>query len=225
MPDKGITTKRTLIDRANSSLVIIAGVAAFVTVFSLIATKTLISQATYQNRVLKAKHEAVAQLRSDITAANQLETSYQAFTTTTQNVIGGDPQGSGEKDGDNAKIILDALPSTYDFPALANSLEKLIQDANGLSITNINGTDDEATQGANTSSAKPTPVPIPFQIGASGSYQSVQALVSEFERSIRPVQIQTITISGDQANLTLNITAQTYYQPAKSLNISTKVVK
>jgi hypothetical protein len=225
MADKGITTKRALIDKANGSLVVVAGIAAFLTVFCLVASKTLISQAGYQNRVLKAKHAAVAQLRSDITAGNQLQTSYQAFTTTTQNAIGGDPNGSGEKDGDNAKIILDALPSNYDFPALATSLEKLIQEANGLKIANITGTDDEAAQSSNSTSATPQPVPMPFQVGVEGNYQAVQSLVTELEHSIRPFQIMTVTISGDQSDLTMTLTAQTYYQPAKSLNISTKVVK
>jgi hypothetical protein len=224
MADKSITTKRALIDKANSSLVIVAGVAAFLTVFCLVASKTLISQAAYQNRVLKAKHTAVAQLRSDITAGNQLQSSYKAFTSTTQNAIGGDPTGSGEKDGDNAKIILDALPSTYDFPALATSIEKLIGDA-GVQINSITGTDDEAAQSANTSSASPQPVPMPFQLTVDGNYQAVQTLIGEFEHSIRPFQIQTLTIAGDQSDLTLTLTAQTFYQPAKSLNISTKVVK
>lgn len=225
MADKNITTKRALIDRANSSLVVVAGVAAFVTVFSLVASKTLISQAAYQNRVLKAKHVAVAQLRSDITASEQLQTSYEAFTSTTQNAIGGDPHGSGEKDGDNAKIILDALPSTYDFPALTTSIEKLIDDASGLKILSISGTDDEANQAGNNTSNTPQPVPMPFQLSVEGNYQSIQALVNGFEHSIRPFQVQTITISGDQSDLTMNLTAQTYYQPAKTLNISTKVVK
>jgi hypothetical protein len=175
--------------------------------------------------VLKAKHTAVSQLRSNITASNQLKSSYVAFTTTTQNAIGGDPQGKGEKDGDNAKIVLDALPSTYDFPALATSLEKLIEDANGLTISSISGTDDETTQTANTASNSPQPVPMPFQISVTGNYGAVQSLISEFEHSIRPFQIQSITIAGDQTNLTTSLTAQTYYQPAKLLNIGTKVVK
>lgn len=225
MPDRTITTKRALIDRANSSLVIIAGAAAFVTVFALVASKTLISQATYQNRVLKAKHAAVAQLRSDITAANQLETSYQAFTSTTQNAIGGDPQGNGPKDGNNSKVILDALPSTYDFPALATSLQKLITDVNGLKTGSINGSDDEVAQAANTSSSTPQPVAMPFQVSVGGDYSSIQQFISEYEHSIRPLQILTMSLSGDQSNLSLNLSAQTYYQPAKSLNISTKVVK
>ena len=225
MADKGFMTKRALIDRANSSLVIIAGVAAFVTVFSLVASKTLISQAAYQNRVLKAKHTAVSQLRSDITAANQLEKSYQAFNSTTQNIISGDPLGGGEKDGNNAKIVLDALPSTYDFPALTTSIEKLIESVNGLTIASISGTDDEATQSANSSSSTPTPVAMPFEVGVHGSYDAVQQFINEFEHSIRPFQIQKVNISGNQSDLSLDVTAQTFYQPAKSLNISTKVVK
>ncbi|MGH7241156.1 MAG: hypothetical protein ACREGB_02565, partial [Candidatus Saccharimonadales bacterium] len=66
MAGNGITSKRVLIDKANSSLVAMTAVAAFLTVFSLVASKTLFSQLAYQNRVLKEKHTTVAQLRSDI---------------------------------------------------------------------------------------------------------------------------------------------------------------
>lgn len=225
MADKLITSKRTFIDQANSSLVVIAGLAAFLTIFSLVASKTLFSQLAYQNRVLKEKHTTVARLRSDLTAANQLENSYQAFTHTTTNVIGGDVQGKGPKDGNNAKIILDALPSNYDFPALTTSLEKLITDVGGLSITSISGTDDEVAQKSNTSSAKPEAVPMPFTIVVEGNYPAIQQLVGRFESSIRPFQVQNMNLTGDQSDLTLTLVAQTFYQPAKSVNITTKVVK
>jgi hypothetical protein len=225
MGGKGITSKRALIDKANSSLVIITGLAAFLTVFSMVASKTLFSQLAYQNRVLKEKHATVVRLRSNITAANELEGSYKAFTNTTTNVIGGDSQGNGERDGNNAKIILDALPSNYDFPALATSLEKLTTGVSGLTISSISGTDDEVAQGANSSSTKPQAVPMPFTVVVSGNYQAVQQVIGKFEHSIRPFQIQNMTLGGDQSNLSLTITAQTFYQPAKSLNIGTKVVK
>jgi hypothetical protein len=225
MGGKGITSKRALIDKANSSLVIITGLAAFLTIFSLVASKTMFSQLTYQNRVLKEKHLTVTRLRSNIAAANQLETSYQAFTKTTTNVIAGDANGNGERDGNNAKIILDALPSNYDFPALATSLEKLTTGVNGLTINSIAGTDDEVAQSANASSTNPQAIPIPFTVVVTGNYQSIQELIGKFEHSIRPFQIQTMTLSGDQSSLSLTITAQTFYQPAKSLNIGTKVVK
>lgn len=225
MATNGIATKRALIDKANSSLVLITGIAAFLTVFSLVASKTLFSQMVYQNRVLSEKHATVSRLRSDLVAGKQLQTSYEAFTTTPTNVIGGDAAGSGERDGNNAKIVLDALPSNYDFPALTNSLEKLITGVNGLEISSITGTDDEVAQGANASSATPQAVPMPFTVTVKGNYQAIQELIGKFEHSIRPFQVQTMTVSGDQSDLSLTVTAQTFYQPAKSLKIGSKVVK
>lgn len=224
MAKLALSTKRALIDKANTTVVVVTSVAAFVFVFSLVATKTLISQAAYQNRVISAKKTAVNQLKSDISASNQLKSAYQAFTNTTQNVIGGNPGGNGPQDGDNAKIILDALPSSYDFPALTTSLEKLLTNAN-VQIGSITGTDDQVAQSGNTSSATPQPVEMPFQISVNGDYTGVQSLINEFEHSIRPFQIQSLQISGSQGKLTMNLNAQTFYQPAKSLNINTKVVK
>ena len=218
------STKRLLIDKTNTTIVVVVSVAAFLTAFSLVATKTLISQATYQNRVIGAKHDALNQLKKDLSAVTTLKKSYTAFNTTTQNAIGGNPNGIGRQDGNNSKIVLDALPSSYDFPTLTTSLEALLAGQN-VKINTISGTDDEVAQSTNQSSASPKPIPIPFQLSVSSSYNGIKGVIGAFEHSIRPIQITTLDLSGDQSNLTLAVNAQTYYQPAKSLNIETKVVK
>src|SRR5882762_6204910 len=133
---KTASTKRALIDKANSQVVIVTSIAAFILVFSMVATKTLISQATYQNRVIGAKKTAVKQLKADIKATDTLKSSYKAFVSTAQNAIGGNPDGTGQQDGNNTKIVLDALPSSYDFPALATSLDKLLT-GQGVTINSI----------------------------------------------------------------------------------------
>jgi hypothetical protein len=220
-----ISTKRILIDKTNSRIVVYTSVAAFMVVFTLVASNTLIHQATYQNRIISAKKQAVAQLKTNVQSTSNLVTAYKAFVSTPQNVLGGDPNGTGPKDGDNAKVVLDALPSKYDFPALATSLEKLLTSQN-VQIQSISGTDQEVAQsGNNDSSSSPTPVPMPFQVSVSGNYQSIQNLVSAFSSSIRPFQVQTMLITGNESNMTLTMTAQTYYQPEKVFNVSTKVVK
>ena len=219
-----VSTKRMLIDKANARIVAYVSVAAFILVFSLVATKTLVGQAAYQNRVIGKKKAAVNQLKTDIAATNDLKTSYHAFTSTTQNVLNGNPTGSGAKDGNNAKIVLDALPSSYDFPGLTTSLETLLNQQN-VKIDSITGTDDEVAQSANQSSVSPQPVPIPFTVSIEGDYNGIQNVVKAFENSIRPIQIQQLQLSGGKDKLTLNVTAQTYYQPAKSLNIKKQVVK
>lgn len=217
------STKRSLISKANSTIVIATTIAAFVVVFALIATKALVSQAAYQNRVISAKKTAVSQLKDNLEARDSLVASYKAFTDTTQNILGGDPKGSGPQDGDNAKLVLDALPSKYDFPALATTLEKVLTSQN-LQIISIAGTDQELQQNQAASGA-PQAVAMPFQFQVSGSYESIKGLVDLFNRSIRPFQIQTMDISGNQSNMTLSISAQTYYQPEKTFNISTEVIK
>jgi len=223
MAKTGIT-KRILIDKANSRVVVFTSVAAFIFIFSLVATKTLISQAAYQNRVIGAKKVAVHQLNDNVQATTKLRSSYEAFVNTSQNVLGGSTTDDTSQQGDNAKIILDALPSTYDFPALATSLDSLLT-SDGLEIQNISGIDDEIAQSGTTASGTPAPVPMPFQATVAGDYDSIKKLVSQFERSIRPFQMQKVTISGTSGKLSLSVEAQTFYQPGKTFSLGSKVVK
>lgn len=217
--------KRIQIDKANVTIVIVVSVAAFVTFFSLVSAKSLLSQRSYQAKVIGLREQALGQLEDNITAADKLTQSYQTFISSQQNVIGGSSSGTGEKDGDNARIVLDALPSKYDFPALATSLEKIAK-SQGLEIENIAGTDDEVNQYVNTEDPNPTHVEMPFSMTVKGSYPSIQELVKVFERSIRPFQVVELVIEAeDGGNVTLGTESKTYYQPEKGLKFKSEVVK
>jgi hypothetical protein len=215
--------KRQLINKANSRIVAVTSGASFVVMFCLIGSYTLLGQLTYQNRVISAKKKALTQLQQDISSTKELVSRYQAFVTGPINVLGGNPAGAGGQDGDNAKIILDALPSKYDFPALVTSLEKIFKDQ-GVQIESIGGTDDQIAQ-ADSSSSTPQPVPVPFQFSVSGNYDEIKKVVTALERSIRPMQIQTMQLTGNEKKMTLTVSAQTYYQPEKNLKIRTEVVR
>jgi hypothetical protein len=215
--------KRQLINKANSRIVAVTSGASFFVMFCLIGSYTLLGQLTYQNRVISAKKKALTQLQQDISSTKELVSRYQAFVTGPINVLGGNPAGAGGQDGDNAKIILDALPSKYDFPALVTSLEKIFKDQ-GVQIESIGGTDDQIAQ-ADSSSSTPQPVPVPFQFSVSGNYDEIKKVVTALERSIRPMQIQTMQLTGNEKKMTLTVSAQTYYQPEKNLKIRTEVVR
>jgi len=218
------SVKRTLIAKSNTQIVAVTSGACFLVVFCIVASISLISQFMYQNRIIAADKLALNTLKQDIQAAQGLESSYKAFVGTSTNVIGGNPKGAGPQDGTNDKIILDSLPSRYDYPALATSLENILTQQT-VEIQSITGTDDAAAQAGNQTSTEPQPQPMPFQVTAAGDYGSIQNVVSTFERSVRPFQIQTLELSGDQSKLNLTIGAQTYWQPAKSLTIRTQVIK
>jgi hypothetical protein len=149
-----ISTKRLAIDKANAQIVGIVAAASFVTIFSLVAAHAVWGQLHYESKVVSAKEKAHKQLVRNLNAFEDLAKSYKAFNATSTNVIGGLSNGSGDNDGDNSKIILDALPPIYDFPALTSSIEKILAD-NNLKVTGITGTDDQVNQQSNTTSPNP----------------------------------------------------------------------
>lgn len=218
------TGKRLQISKANSVMVIAVGVAAFMVTFCAIASKTLLSQRSYQARVIEKKEQARDTLNQNVENVEKLAVSYKAFVETEQNVLGGDPKGTGDKDGDNAKIVLDALPSKYDFPALATSLEKLIGDS--YTLESVQGVDDEVAQAAKESSSNPVPIEIPVDVSIkAGSYGSTQGLFSLFERSIRPFKVNKLTLTSGGGTVNVDWTGVTYYQPSKSVEIQKEVVQ
>ncbi len=218
------SAKRVQIDKAKTLMVGIIAGAAFIVVFSLIVSKALLSQRGYQSRVIKEQEAAVKQLRENIKNVEQLTAAYKQFVEQPTNVLSGNSSGQGDRDGDNAKIILDALPSKYDFPALTTSLEKILTDRK-FKITDITGIDDEVAQINAQNSAAPTPVEIPYGFKVTGSYDSVKDLMDILQRSIRPFKVQKLVLDGTNSSLNLDVTALTYYLPEKQLNFQTKEVQ
>ncbi len=231
-----LSTKRLMIERANSMIVVIVGVAAILTTFSLVASRSLLAKRSYQSKVITAQEKARDQLQANLEAVDSLEASYKEFVARPENIILGNTGGTGERDGDNAKIILDALPSKYDYPALVASIEKVLSDRN-YHINGITGTDEEAGQsGATTSSssgssttAQPvdgSAVSMPFQLTAEGDYVAMIDLLSVFQRSVRPLYAQKLVFrASDAGRVELTYEGNSYYQPEKSLSIKQEVVK
>lgn len=220
-----ISTKRLAISKANAQMVAIVAAASFVTVFCLIASKAVLGQNQYQSRLTSAKEKAHRQLVANLKNFDGLKVSYKQFDAKDPNVLGGSRTGTGDNDGSNSKLVLDALPSTYDFPALTSSLEKILKD-NSLSVSSISGTDDQVAQQGNSSSPTPTPVEMPFSFSVThADYGAVARLITSLEHSIRPIQVDTILISGGTNNMTVTINAHTYFQPGKSVDIKEQVQK
>lgn len=215
-----IPTKRLAISKANAQMVIIVAVTSFITVFCLVAAQAILSQTRYQARVTSAEQLAKNQLVANLQASKTLVISYDKFYSEQPNILGGSLNGTANNDGNNPKIILDALPSTYDFPALISSVEKILNQ-NNVDINNISGTDDELTQQNDNSSSSPQAVPMPFSFTINNaSYGSVEQVITTLQQSIRPMVIDSLTLSGATDNMTLTVNAHTYYQPAKTLNIT-----
>ena len=74
MPQRVPSMKHLQIDKANTTIVTVVAIASFVTIFSLVATKTLVGQMSYQAKVIGQKTTARDTLKQNLTARNQLVT-------------------------------------------------------------------------------------------------------------------------------------------------------
>jgi hypothetical protein len=221
-------------DRANAKAVIIVGIAAFVSVFCLMASHAVFSQNSYQRRLTVAEEATLSQLKTDSDNFKKLKAQYDVFVKKSTNIIGGsssvqvqNPVSGGDesRDGNNKDIVLDALPSKYDFPAVATSMEKILT-AQNLTIAGLSGTDEQLSQQSVGCSANPQPVAMPFSFQITGAkYDQVQTLIKTLQSSIRPIQIDTLELTGSAQSMQLTVNAHTYFQPCTKLNITTQVVQ
>ena len=224
MAQKRTSTKRLQLSKTQANTVTLIAMAVFVTVFSLVSCRALWQQRSYQAKVISKKKEALKVLEQNKDAVPGLVAAYKDFVSSPTNIIDGNPNGTGEKDGDNARIILDALPSKYDFPALTTSIEKLLIERN-FKVESIKGIDDEVVQSAKKESGNPKPVDMPYQLTVEGSATSIQDLLSVFERSIRPFSTDKLVFKGSADKLQMILDGKTYYQPEKTIDIRLETVK
>lgn len=218
------TGKKVLINKANQSMVLSIALAGFFVTFAIIAGRALWVQRSYQAKVITEKEKAVTQLEENIDAVSDLRQSYAAFTGTSDNIIGGNPGALGDRDGDNAKIILDALPSKYDFPAFVSSIEKIMS-LKRFPLDSIGGQDDSVNQTSNRGDA---PIEIPFQMGTEvANNGKIQEFFQTLESSIRPIKVSKVSIGGTESggSAVLQVEAVSYYQAAKGLTIDMKEIK
>lgn len=219
---------RTQIDKAKSSMVVVVALSTVVTIFCLISTKSLLSQGNYQRQVINERNKAVKQLKANITAANQLKRNFEEVFQNSGpiNIIGGKndkSQAAIPPDGDNARIVLNALPSSYDFPALVTSMDKILK-SNGVSSPSVGGT-DQPVGAVNAPAANPEPIRIDVPISGTANFTQLKTLMNDLQRSIRPYDITSLQISGNNSNMSFNFQMHTYYQPPKSLDVGSKVQK
>jgi hypothetical protein len=218
------SVKHLEISKSQTNVLVVIALTTALVIFCIFGTKALVVKGLYQNRVLRERRKVATHLQANVTAAHQLFNQYAVFAADDPNLLGGLKSGTGNLDGDNPKIVLDALPSKYDAPALATSVEKILTQQN-IKINSLIVTDDPRGY-SDSSQANPQAKAITFSFSASSSYQGMNQLTQTFERSIRPFDITNMQLGGTDNNLSITASVSTYFQPAKSLDLKpTKEVK
>jgi hypothetical protein len=226
-PKKRLSAKAVQISKDQSQLLITVIVATLLSVFCLFSVKNLVAKSIYQGRVISARHKSADQIKTDIRNANTLVAQYKDvfIGDNGQNIIGGKNDANVyaiPPNGDNGRIVIDALPTSYNFPALLTSLQQMMN-SNNLGSQSIGGTDQTATAD-NSPSGSPKPVNMDMIVSGTGTYINAAHFIHDLERSIRPFDITSLSLSGNESSLIVNLNVTTYYQPSKTVSITSKEI-
>ena len=208
------------LDKDKTTVAVYLAVASFLLIFGLVSCKALIGQYVYQSRVISKQNATITNISTDQKSADNIIGAYKTFVSSSTNIIGGSLIGTDSNSGNSAKIILDALPQTYDFPALMTSLQSLTT-VPGVVVNSLSGSDTSLSV---TQAVSPTAIPISFSV--TGSYSSIQNFLNVLQNSVRPIKIKNLALNGTDSALTASINAETYYyNPPSGLVTSTETVR
>lgn len=212
--------KRQQIERANRTMFVWVAVASVAVSFLLVMAQFLFQKWDYNNRVLAVKSKAENTLTQNIKNAQTLQDNVNAL-------IGSQDLASAKVDPNdtNTKVVLDALPSVNDTVALATSLQQAILSRSGVTIESINVPGQVAAPAGAPAEDSSQPIEVKFTIVISGPYDRIRGAVVDMGRSIRPMKITGINLTGSDTAMRAALEGVSYYQPAKTTSIKNQVVK
>ena len=228
--------KREQIAKANRMMFLwVAGVSVIVG-FALVISLFLGQRILFGEKVLQEKDKTISVLDKNVDAIPLLEDNIRVLDTNEG------LKATKLKDGDRpVQSVLDALPADANSTALGSSLQaKLLNDIPGLTLDSIKvdpvvgvETEEESADSvvdASSSSSARDSVEnsINFSLTVSTVASNPDALrevLLRLERSIRAIDVRSLSITTQSARLTLTASGIAFYEPAKKVELRDKVVR
>jgi hypothetical protein len=226
--------KRQQIAKANRMMFLwVAGVSALVGI-AIVASLFLLQKAWFNERVLAEKGATAATLTDNNKVINDLKDQVRVLNTN-------DALRSAMATGETQpiQVVLDALPSDANSSALGSSLQEKFLNASGLTIESLNvdpvqgveSSDSENIQdasqtGSSSENQGSNQITFRFSVSvAAGNASAFKELLQKLERSIRAIDLTSLTIETQGSRLLLTVDGRAYYEPAKTVDLKDKTVK
>lgn len=221
--------KRTQINKASRTMFLWVAVVSVVFGIALVSSIFLIQKIVFNEKVLAEKNKTVSVLAKDNANITDLEGNVRALDTN-QDLI----NAKVSSDDQAVQVILDALPSDANSLALGASLQnKLLAGIPGLTIVSLQvdpvaGVESLGSDTTTQASTVPSPTgasQITFRFSVSGDETALKTALQNLERSIRTINISSLKIESQGTSRLMTVEASAYYQPARVVQLTDKVVK
>ncbi len=221
--------KRTQIAKANRTMFTWVAVVSVVFGFALVGSIFLAQKIFFNEKVLAEKNNTITILNKDNSSVSELESQVRVLDTNQALAL------AKAKPTDQAiQVILDALPSDANSLALGASLQNvLLKGINGLSLQSLQVDPVVGVESLNTSSfvQSATPVKsttqsqITFRFSVKGNEGALKEALTRLERSIRAIDITSLTIENQGSDRLMTVEARAFYEPVRTVELKNKVVK
>lgn len=228
--------KRTQIAHANRTMFIWVAAVSVLFGFAVVASMFLVQMITFNEKVIKEKNNTIAILKAN--NQNIVTLKEQVRVLDTNKVL----DGIKASNSDNAlQVILDALPSEANSPALGASLQTKLLNVPGVTLDAMNvepvaGVESlgEDSAAAPVDESGLTQTSINFTFSVVGNEADLRTLLQKIERSIRTISITTMKIEKQSSTnidgsvneaLVLKVTGKAYYEVEKKIELKDKTIK
>lgn len=227
--------KRQQIANANRTMFIwVAAVSALVGI-AIVMSIFLLQKAWFNEKVLAEKSKTASTLTQNNKVIGDLKDEVRVLNT---NQALKDSMAPGEDQP--IQVVLDALPAEANSSALGSSLqEKFLNDPaltiESLSVDPVVGvesqTDTNVQDASNTAPTSMVPAgqnQITFRFSVSTDVNNANALkelLQKLERSIRAIDVTSLTTETQGTRLVLTVDGHAFYEPARTVDLKDKTVK
>lgn len=208
--------KRQQISNANrmmfmwvAGVSVVVGIAAVLIVF-------LVQHLLFNEKVLSKKQETVSTLVANNKAVDKLEENIRLLNTD-QALL----DTRAKPEDKPLQVILDALPADANSSALGSSLQNVLLPGPDITIDSLTVAPADS-EGATTSGA----MEFTFSVSVpADKIDSLRDLLIRLERSIRAIDVSSLSLEMQGSKITMSVTASAFYEPAKTIELKNETVR
>lgn len=225
-PNSTALRKRTQITKANRIMLLWIAISSVIVGSTLVVAFVLGQKLFYNEKVLVEKQKTVTTLERNNAAIPELQNQVRILDTSEALAA-----AKARDEDQSLQVILDALPSDANSPALGASLQdKLLSGINGLVIESlqvdlVKGIESFSAGDTEDASLSGLENQITFRFSVSGSEKALKEVLTNLERSIRAIDVTSLRIESQGEKQLMTVQARAFYEPARTLELYDKVVR
>lgn len=211
--------KRQQIQQANRIVFIWVAIAAVAITVALVLAQFMMKQFFFNTKVISA------QVKTNDTLVKNLDVYEPLKTDVSKLVANSDLARLRVQDSDSAlQVVIDAMPTTDEPIALIASLQQVVLAKSGASISDVTLLQAAPSDTGEVVVATAGMQPVSFMIKANGSYDSIKKLMQDMHNSIRPISVTGLKVTGSNANMAVEITANTFYAIPRTVDMTKETI-